>query len=411
MEYGLIGKKLEHSYSPYIHRCFGTYRYDLAELAPDELQAFFEKKAFKGINVTIPYKEAVLPYIDEISLSAKAVGAVNTVVNRNGKLYGYNTDVFGMCEMLKHHSIELAHKRVLILGTGGTSKTASAVAEMMNAGEIKIESRKENDGYVLLDKVYDAASDSEIIINTTPVGMFPQVGGELIDINRFPNIEGYVDAIYNPLRTDTVLKAQANGIKCCGGLYMLAAQGAMSYSIFFDKPYDDALTLRAYQKTKKKKENVVLIGMPTSGKTTHGRLFAMKLNKPFYDTDTLIEEKTHMRNSDFIEKFGEAEFRKIEGTVIKEVSAVSAAVISVGGGAILDESNINALKRNGRLVFINRQLNDLLASPSRPLTATREALSEVYDFRLPKYLKYADVTVSFTKDINNNIKLLFEALK
>ena len=394
MQYGLIGEHLGHSYSCEIHENIADYKYELKELAPDELDAFLTEKDFIGINVTIPYKQAVIPYLDEISDRAKAIGAVNTIVNRNGRLFGDNTDFAGMDALLKFIGINASGKKALILGTGGTSKTAKAVLEKNGAAEIYKVSRSGSEGALTYDEAIKEHSDAQIIINTTPAGMYPKTEGCPIDIRKFEKLEGVLDAVYNPLRSNFVLNAKESGIPAEGGLYMLSAQAVYASAVFLDKELDESLIEKAYRNVRGAKQNVVMVGMPTSGKTTVGRIIAEKLGKEFCDTDALFAEKAGMTANEYIRANGEAAFRALESKVVAETAAAGGKVIATGGGVVLKAENVRALKRNGCIVFIDRSLENLQALSDRPLSSDKNALTEMFEYRHPIYINSADISVN-----------------
>ena len=323
MKCGLIGRKLGHSYSPRIHKVLADYDYHLWELEPEQLEAFLHGRDFVGINVTIPYKQSVIPFLDEISDRAKAIGAVNTIVNRQGRLYGCNTDFFGMTALIGRLQLELSGKKVLILGTGGTSRTARAAALHLGAAEVYRLSRNGREGAITYEQAAALHKDAACVINTTPCGMYPAVEGCPLDLDSFPHLEGVVDAVYNPLRTNLVLAAQKRGIAAEGGLYMLAAQAAYASALFRGCEATAAEIDLAYQAVRYQMENIVLIGMPSSGKTTVGRLLAEKTGKVFVDTDELAEQAIGTSIADYFAARGESAFRDREQ---EAVAAVARAV-------------------------------------------------------------------------------------
>ena len=391
MKYGLIGEHLGHSFSKVIHSMIADYEYELLELRPDEVAGFMKAKAFAAINVTIPYKEAVMPYLDFISERARAIGSVNTVVNRDGKLYGYNTDFYGMTGLIESLGIEIKGKKVLICGTGGTSKTALAVCESLGAREIHKLSRRAERDRISYGEAYEKHTDADVIINTTPVGMYPNIGGSPIDISTFPRLSGTVDAVYNPLRTQLISDGLERGIPSGGGLYMLVAQAVAACEIFLDKKLDGDITDKVYKRILADKENIVLVGMPGCGKSTIGKMIAETLNRPFYDLDTEIVKDEGREIPDIFAKDGEGSFRDIESRVLFEkLAPVSGSVIATGGGAILREENVRALKLNGRLYFLNRPLCQLLPTPDRPTASSKETIEKRYAERLPIYKRVAD---------------------
>lgn len=395
MKYGCIGERLGHSFSKEIHNALAPYEYELCEIEKNNLDAFMKERNFSAINVTIPYKEAVIPYLAEIDKSAKAIGAVNTIVNRDGKLYGYNTDYYGMSELIKKMRLSLKGKKVAILGTGGTSKTAFAVAEDMGAKEILKISRSAKDSALTYEELYLSHSDTDIVINTTPSGMYPNVDGLPVELDKLPNISGVVDAVYNPLNTRLITQAKKRGINAEGGLYMLVAQAVRASEIFLDTKYPDETSKKIYEKILSSKQNIVLIGMPGCGKTTVGKILAEKLSRPLVDSDELIIEETGKNISNIFEESGEIGFRDIEQRVIKEkVLSLSGSVIATGGGAVIREENIDALKQNGVLFFLDRPLEQLLPTSDRPLANTAEAIKKRYEERYPIYCRVCDKKIN-----------------
>ena len=393
MKYGLIGEHLKHSYSCEIHAQIADYEYELHEIPPSGLGGFLKKREFNAINVTIPYKQDVIPYLDEISDTAKRIGAVNTIVNRNGRLCGDNTDFAGMLALARHIGVDMKGRKVLILGTGGASKTGHALAEYMGAQSVFYVSRSGKDGSISYEQAVTEHSDAQIIINATPVGMFPKQDGRPIDISAFPKLEGVIDAIYNPLRTNLILDAQERGISAEGGLYMLSAQAVHASAVFRDIPLDESLVDKAFKSVKNDKQSIVLIGMPSSGKTTVGRILAEKCGKQLADTDEYIIKKIGMPISDFFAKHGEAEFRKIEKETVAELSATGGRIIATGGGAVLDPENVRALKQNGVLVFLDRRPENLVATDDRPLASRRSALEKLYTERYDIYCAAAELHI------------------
>lgn len=400
MKYGCIGEHLKHSFSKEIHNSLSDYEYELKEIPKDKLDEFMTLHDFKAINVTIPYKEAVIPYLSYIDAAAKEIGAVNTIINKDGRLYGYNTDFYGMIMLIAHAGIDLKNKKVAILGTGGTSKTASAVAKSLLAREILTVSRTKKDGTITYEELYENHKDLDVIINTTPLGMFPNNFTKAVDIKRFANLSGVIDAVYNPLRTQLISDAQRQGIKAEGGLYMLVAQGVLASEIFLDKKYEKGMLDEVFEKLRRKKENIVLIGMPSSGKSTVGKEIAKRIGRNFYDTDELIEQQAKKKPSEIIMSMGEDHFRKLESDIVKEVSKETGAVIATGGGVVLKKENINTLSQNGRIYFLDRPFALLLPTQDRPLTSTKEALLKKYNERYSIYETSADVKIDASGDVN-----------
>ncbi|CDD01708.1 shikimate kinase [Ruminococcus sp. CAG:382] len=412
MEYGLIGEKLGHSFSREIHNLLASYTYDLKELPKNELDTFMKSRNFKGVNVTIPYKESVMPYLDEIDEAAKAIGAVNTIVNREGRLIGYNTDFYGMRELLLSRSIRIEKRFVAVLGTGGTSKTACAVAKSLGASRIvRVSRNPHSDGDISYDELEAIKTDIQIIINTTPVGMYPNENCAPLDIDGFSALEGVVDAIYNPLRTKLISDARARQIRAAGGLYMLAAQAARAAELFTGDCNMMQKTEKAYCSILKNKQNIVLVGMPGSGKSTLGRMLAKKTGKAFYDSDSEIEKQTGMCIPDYFSKYGEDGFRAIETDVIKRLSLLGGIVIATGGGAVIRSENIDSLAKNGIIVYLDRPISDIKITSNRPLTRSVDDLKKKYYERHEMYEKSADITVMVKGSEKSTLSTLINALK
>ena len=390
MKYGCIGEHLPHSFSKEIHAEIASYAYDLKELTPEELPAFMAAKDFQGINVTIPYKQAVIPFLDHIDETAEAIGAVNTVVNRDGRLWGYNTDLFGLTRLIRKIGLDLSGRKVLIPGTGGTSKTAAYAAEALGAGQILKVSRSAKDGAVSYEEALKDHADAEIILNTTPCGMYPHPDALPLSPGSFPRLRGVADVIYNPLRTRFILEARAFGLPAEGGLYMLVAQAVRASELFLDTAYPEDLTDRVYARILRRKENLVLIGMPGSGKTAAGRILAEKTGLPFCDTDQLIVEKAGKPITDIFRDSGEQAFRDLESEVIRDLSLRGGIIVSTGGGAVLRPENVTALKQNGRLFWLDRDPDSLIPTDDRPLADTADKMKRLYDERQPVYKAAAD---------------------
>lgn len=402
MEYGLIGGRLSHSFSPELHKRLADYEYTLCELDEGELDGFMREKDFLGINVTMPYKAAVIPYLIFLSDEAKRLGSVNVILNRGGRLLGYNTDIIGMHELILRSGVVLSGKKVLILGTGGTARTAALAAEGLGASDILLVSRDPSAphaepptgriiGYA---DAYSEHSDASVIINATPVGMYPSGDASPIDIEAFPHLEAVFDAIYNPLRTRLIRDALARGIYAEGGLYMLVSQAVHASALFLGSAVSESVTDGLYLDLLREKENIVLIGMPTSGKDTVGRILAEELNRELFITDDMIEKRLGCTISEYFEGHTEREFRELECEVIRECSARSGAVISTGGGCILRSENIDALRSCGRIYFIDRDLRYLFPSSTRPLARTREDIERLYRARYMLYRASCDVRIN-----------------
>ena len=408
MEYGLIGRKLGHSFSKTVHNLIGNYDYELREIEPENLKEFMTEKDFKAINVTIPYKQDVMPFLAEIDPKAKKIGAVNTIVNKNGKLLGYNTDFLGLKSLILKNNMDLKGKKVLILGSGGTSKTAFAVAEDLSASEVYCLSRKGSAGLITYEEAYRSHTDAEVIVNTTPCGMYPNIGKSAVDISKFPRLSGVVDAVYNPLNSQLVVEAKEKGIAAVGGLYMLVAQAVFAAEKFTDSSIPVSEIERVYNKLLNEKLNLVLIGMPGCGKSTIGRAVAEATGKVFIDSDEEIVKKEGISIPEIFARDGETGFRKIESDVIAELSLRQGAVIATGGGAVLNKRNIELLKGNGKVLFIDRPIEQLVTTDDRPLSSNRELLQKRYDERYDIYCSSADIKLNAVEDLDTNIKKAIE---
>lgn len=396
MEYGLIGEKLPHSFSKEIHEKLAGYDYQLKELTPAQVPEFLKKREFKGINVTIPYKQTVIPYLDEIDDKAKAIGAVNTIVNRDGKLYGYNTDYDGMVALIRHAGLSLEGKTVLILGTGGTSKTAMAVAKDLGAASVQRVSRTGKEDAITYEEAQRLPV--QILINTTPSGMYPNPDGQPIDLSRFGWLEGVLDAVYNPLRTRLVLQARDNRARAQSGLYMLVAQAAVACEHFLGEKLPEGALDTVYRQIHGQKQNIVLTGMPGSGKSTVGKILARQMGREFVDTDTEIIRTAKKPIADIFAQKGEAYFRDLESQVIAQLSQRTGLVIATGGGAILREENVRRLRQNGRLYFLDRPVEAICPTDDRPLSRDREALERRYEERYTRYNVTADTRIPVSGD-------------
>ena len=400
MKYCLIGEKLSHSFSCEIHNKCGL-DYSLVEVPKGKLSDFL-KEGYDGFNVTIPYKKDILPFLDVIDSGAIDIGAVNTVVKKEGKLFGYNTDFSGMQFALKRKGISIIDKNVLILGTGGTSNTAIAVCKAEKAKSIITVSRSGNINY---SNCYDLR-DTEVIINATPVGMYPNINDSSIELKRFPNLKGVLDCVYNPLNTALLLQAKELNIPYSNGLPMLVKQAIDAEKIWGYN--NDIKTETIINDIYKEKMNAILIGMPSSGKTTIGKELAKKLSKKFIDTDDEIEKNTGRTPSDIIETDGEKAFRDIETQVIKSISGENGLIIATGGGAILREENVNYLKANGLVLYIKRDL-ELLTSKNRPISKSK-GVYELYSERKSFYEKSADFTLENNGSINDCVTKIFNII-
>ena len=389
MNYGLIGKSLVHSFSKNIHRELSDYVYNYYEVNKEDLPSLLNKEDMGGFNVTIPYKQEVIKYCKSLSPSAEKIGSVNTLVyDKSRNITGYNTDYDGFIYLLKRSSIELKGSSVLILGSGGTSLTAKAVASDLGAAKITVVSRRGPMTYENLEHCYD----STVIINTTPVGMYPNNGESLIDLSLFKSCKAVVDVVYNPLKTKLVLQAEALGIKATGGLPMLVAQARTASELFTGETIDDNKVEAIIKSLSKEKENIVLVGMPGCGKSTIGAALAKATGKELIETDVLIEKQEGKTIPEIFEEKGEAYFREVEKAMVASAGKRSGVIISTGGGVILNKENLDPLRQNGRIYFIKRPTNNL-SREGRPLSKSLGTLEEMYKIRLPLYLSFSDQVV------------------
>ena len=443
MEYGLIGFPLKHSFSKEVHSLFSNYKYDICELEEQSFDAFMREKNFKGINVTIPYKQKVIPYLDKIDSFAKYINAVNTIVNNNGALIGYNTDFYGIVSSFAFFNCFNKNYHYIILGTGATSNTLEYSLRFLGATNVKKcyrESSKIKGDILYKDLESEYADKDVFIINATPNGMYPHMDDPLlIDLKKFKNLKGVFDVVYNPLRTNLLIEAEKLKVKAVSGLYMLVAQAIFAGKYFTNDNikndpfhYEPALTAlrngdlvkadnlcdntltkgieKYYVTCYKNKLNIVLSGMPTCGKSTLGKMISEKYGYEFFDTDELIENKINCKISDFIKSNGEEKFRNIESEVIKEISTKNHAIISTGGGAILRNENVTNLKRNGKIFFINRSLELLKPTSDRPLTSNFDDLKKKYDERLPIYKSTSDVEIDGDVEYDDKITKILNHL-
>lgn len=403
---GLLGEKLGHSYSPQIHSMLADYEYKLFEKSPEELEDFLKSGEFDGLNVTIPYKKSVMPYCAELSPTAAQIGSVNTIVRRSdGSLYGDNTDAFGFENLIVHNGIEVKGKKALVLGTGGASVTAQAVLKNLGASEVVVISRKGEDNYENIAK----HADAEIIANTTPVGMYPNNGKAAVDLTQFPKLSGVLDVVYNPARTALLLQAEKLCIPCAGGLYMLVSQAKRSCELFTGKSIPDSEIDRIERVLSHQMQNIVIIGMPGSGKTAVSTMLAERLGRKIFDTDTIVSEKAGLTIPEIFAAQGEAGFRKLETEATAEAGKLSGNIISTGGGVVTVADNYELLHQNGVIVWIERDTNKL-ARDGRPISLSSD-LNELYAARLPLYERFADIKADNNGDINETVNAIMEMIK
>ncbi len=408
MEYGLIGKTLKHSFSKPIHESMCNYNYALQELPTQMLfENYMRNAEFKAINVTIPYKQDVIPYCSLIDEHAKQIGAVNTIVNKNGVLHGYNTDYKGFLYMARQVNVDFNGKNVLILGTGGTQRTVLAVVKDENAKHIYIAGRKAKrqfscDDYTFID--YETAKkieDIDIIVNTTPVGMYPNNYDAPLNLLHKPDGENYIyknltavlDVIYNPSKTLLLQQASMRNLTVQNGLSMLVAQAKYAAEIFLGKQINDSEIKRVQKELSAKTMNIVIVGMPGSGKSHVGKLISMAMHRDFTDLDTQIVKHINVSIEQFFTENSEAAFRDIETEICKQAAINTGAVISTGGGTILRSENVNALKQNGVIIYIDRPLEELQKGKGRPLSKDENAVKILYEKRAPIYNEIADIII------------------
>lgn len=386
-EFGLLGKSLKHSYSPRIHDMLGEYTYKLFEREEDEVEDFIKNESWRGLNVTIPYKKTVLPYLTKISDVAKEAGSVNTIFKIDDQIYGENTDVYGFMEMVKKSGIDVCQKKTLVLGSGGAS--CAVVKGLKDLGAMPlIISRSGENNYENI-KLHE---DAQIIVNTTPLGMYPKVGVKPLDLSIFNKLDAVYDIIYNPARTEFVLQAEKLGIPAFGGLYMLVAQAMKSAELFMGGTISEEETDRIYKTLSNEMTNIILIGMPGCGKSSIARELGRILNREVVDSDEVIMQEAGRKPSDIIKELGEDEFRRIESEIIARIGMESGKIIATGGGAILREGNYDSLHQNGTIFWIRRDI-EMLPTNDRPLSEGVD-LNELFQKRKPFYEKFSDYSVS-----------------
>ena len=406
MVYGLLGRTLRHSYSPQIHALLGDYEYRLFEVEPQDLEAFLKKREFGGINVTIPYKKDVLPYLSGISDNAKRIGAVNTIiVKEDGGLYGDNTDYDGFLCLVQKSGFQVKGKKALVLGTGGASLPISAVLSDLGAREVVFISRSGENNYQNLSR----HADADLIVNTTPVGMYPNNLKAPLSLSEFPNLSGVLDIVYNPQKTKLILDAERLGIPAYSGLLMLVAQGKRAAELFLGHDIPDSETDRIFKKLSTEMQNIVLVGMPGCGKTTVGKALAEQLNRPCFDADEEILKRTGKSAEAWIEACGEAVFRQKETEVLESLCKQSGTVIATGGGAVTVPENADILRQNSIVFFINRDVSALPVE-GRPLSKAT-ALSEMYEVRLPMYRSVCDYEIAADGSVEAVVRRILEELQ
>lgn len=408
MRYGLIGERLSHSYSAPLHQILGSWPYELCPLDKEAFLRFMEARAFEGVNVTIPYKQQVIPFCDALDETAREVGAVNTLVNRGGKLLGYNTDAAGLRMLVQQVLPKPEGKTALVLGSGGTSHTARYVLQKLGLARVLVASRRPGPGAVSYDEALQR-TDVQLLVNTTPVGMFPGNGQCPLSLEAFPRLEAVADAIYNPARTALVLAAQRRGLPAAGGLLMLAEQARISSGLFTGQAPPEEMTTRLIAQLQTQLYNIVLIGMPGCGKSSLGRQLARRTGREFVDLDAVVARQQGRSPEEIIEQEGEAAFRLLETEAAREVGKQNRQVIATGGGAVLREENLDALRQNGTILWIDCPPERLSTNKHRPLSKTPEDLKRLDAQRRPLYERAADGTIQYHPDFKKNLARLLAA--
>ena len=405
MQCGLLGRKLGHSYSPQIHGQLASYDYSLFEKEPEELEGFLKNGNFVGLNVTIPYKKDVISFLDQLSPVARRLGAVNTIVRRgDGSLVGHNTDYFGFRYLVQQSGLDVRGKKVLVLGSGGASNTAVAALQELGARVVIISRSGENNyGNLHLH------ADASVIVNTTPVGMYPNTGVSPIDLGCFPQLEGVLDVVYNPARTQILLDAENRGLVAMNGLWMLVAQAKESAEWFSGETIPDSRIVQIHAALRAQMENIILVGMPGCGKTTIGRLLARETGKQFVDADEALEARVGRKITDIIPTDGEAAFRCLETETLAELGKQSGFVIATGGGCVTQERNYPLLHQNGTILWLTRAL-DKLPTEGRPLSQTGK-LQQMLATRQPMYRRFADAVIENDGTVEETLAQIRAALE
>ena len=405
MQCGLLGRKLGHSYSPQIHGQLASYDYSLFEKEPEELEGFLKNGNFVGLNVTIPYKKDVIPFLDQLSPVARRLGAVNTIVRRgDGSLVGHNTDYFGFRYLVHQSGLDVSGKKVLVLGSGGASNTAVAALQELGARVVIISRSGENNyGNLHLH------ANASVIVNTTPVGMYPNTGVSPIDLGCFPQLEGVLDVVYNPARTQILLDAENRGLVAMNGLWMLVAQAKESAEWFSGETIPDSRITEIHAALRAQMENIILVGMPGCGKTTIGRLLARETGKQFVDADEALEARVGRKITDIIPTDGEAAFRCLETETLAELGKQSGFVIATGGGCVTQERNYPLLHQNGTILWLTRAL-DKLPTEGRPLSQTGK-LQQMLATRQPMYRRFADAVIENDGTVEETLAQIRAALE
>ena len=400
----VIGEHLSHTFSPQIHSYLADYSYNVKELKTSDLEAFMKSGEFDFLNVTIPYKKAVIPFIDEISPEAQAIGAINVVVRKNGKLYGYNTDYFGFSYMLDSSKISIEGKKALLFGNGGAAATIKAVLADKKIGETVVIDKEDNTPENLARH-----TDASVIINATPIGMYPNNGISPVELSLFPKCEAVLDIVYNPARTALILQAESRGITAVGGLSMLVAQAARGFELFTGEKYEYGIIEKIIDRICRDTQNIILIGMPSCGKSTVSALLAESLNRSFFDADDEFNKMHGITPATAINTLGEEKFRDMEAIVLQELGKRSGSIIATGGGAVTREENYPSLHQNGIIVYLKRDI-DKLSTDGRPLSQ-KGSLAALFEKRKAAYESFANITVENSGTPEQTVKTIEDSLE
>lgn len=410
MKTGLIGQDLRGNFTQRVSNAFGLYDYEMKEMTPEETIQFVKEKKFEGINITFPYKQLVYDYVDIPSENAKKIGAVDTIVIKDGKSYGYNTDYQSFYYLIKRHNIDFKGKKILVLGNGGSSAAVQVVAKEMGASEIHVVDINESHGSISYVECFAKHLNSDIVINTSPVGMSPYISNAPIAMSLFSNCETVIDLIYNPILTTLGFNAQELGIQRVIGIEMEVAQTKYAVELITGKTICDDKIDEVIHDLLIEKCNIVLIGMPSAGKTSIGQILSKRLNKRFIDLDDVVVEKAKMPIPEIFAQSGEAGFRKLESMVALELSTLNNVIIATGGGTIKNKVNMDNLRLNGIVIFIDRDLDKLISSdPNRPLSSSKEALKIMHKERYPLYQKYSNVVVLNNEEMEKTVDEIIKA--
>lgn len=403
--FGLLGRKLGHSRSPEIHAALGDYEYRLIEIEPEAVGSFLAAREFAGLNVTVPYKRTVIEFLDELTDRAREIGSVNTVLIRDGRLIGDNTDAYGFEYMLRRGNVDVSGKKVIVLGSGGASAAVKYVLRKCGAEEIVTMTHAENN-YENISR----HSDADVLVNTTPVGMWPSCDETPLPdtFDCLVNLSAVLDIVANPLRTSLMLDAEREGITNVGGLHMLVAQAAEASRLFVGVSHNEDDVEKIVSEVAADMSNIVLVGMPGCGKSSVGKKLADLTGRKFIDSDELIVERAGKTIPEIFSDDGEDEFRRIESEVLRDVMSAAGQVVATGGGCVTRDENYNTLRRSGTVVYIERRTK-LLSRSGRPLSEGAD-LDRMFEARRGLYAKFADITVKNDKTVAGCAKRILNEL-